>query len=326
MFKKNLARVMGVVLPAVMLMTGCSVEFQDDRLDEDLVFDINSDSLEDSLDAIAAGEMPSVPAVDVRTKAKTGSEGEKSGTDEEAPDYKEFVSDRGWKVDYDASVIEVHDNTDPADEVDFVYTGDCGGTCMVCVTYAEGRMPDEIIEDLKSIQDKDTVVDVSGGIFPGTTDKWAYWFTPTYAEEGSGLHDDMILGEFNGGTLCFEFLTHNSGDDETDTAVSDALAMIIDSLEFKDFKPQTMYEDFPGTYTQTVEEEIEGEKIKVEYSLTFKEDHTGVLSLQDAVNIIWDDRMIMADDGSFKYYFTKKGDTVTVDYDGEKLKFTKGKK
>ena len=52
------------------------------------------------------------------------------------------------------------------------------------------------------------------------------------AEDGSGLYETAIARDYMDGYLVFELTGHNSGNDEMDMAVSDALAAVIDSFEF----------------------------------------------------------------------------------------------
>ncbi|WP_408071862.1 hypothetical protein [Butyrivibrio sp. JL13D10] len=237
--------------------------------------------------------------------------------------WETFKSKDGWSVSYDSGVIEVQDNTDPADEISFNYTGKQAGTNCLVISYIKDKLPDKVMDEIKDSQGSDTKAEVTGGYFPGSIKNWAYWIDFTYPEEGSGLKQSYILGEYNGGTLEFMFLTHKSGDEEMDMAASDALAMIIDSIQFENFKPQTMYKDIPGDYVLKETEEIEGEELTFERTLSLKEDHTGTMSIQDDFNILWDDKVIMADDGSFTYNYTLKGDKLTIDYDGAELVFTK---
>ncbi len=239
------------------------------------------------------------------------------------PKYETFKSNNGWSVEYDANVISCEDNTDPADEVTFSYTGEAKGDNTVTIYFAEGRLPAEQIEDYKAIQDKGTKTTVEGGIFPGTTDKWAYWLDFENPDEKDGYRESIILGEYKGGTLGLDFRTHKAGDDEIDIPVSDALAMIVDSLKFDDFPPQTMYDGIPGIYTQTITEEMEGETVTNRYDVQLADDHTGVMHLQDDIPVQWDDRMIRTEDGSSTYYYTIEGDKLIMDYDGIKNEFTK---
>jgi len=68
---------------------------------------------------------------------------------------------------------------------------------------------------------------------------------------------------------------------------------------------------FPGTYASDNEK------------LVLNDDHNGVLSIQDDVDIIWGSNYTMATDGSFKYDFSIEGDNLYLNYDGKWLEFNK---
>ncbi len=78
-----------------------------------------------------------------------------------------------------------------------------------------------------------------------------------------------------------------------------------------------------GIYTQTVTDEIEGEETEAVYEVRLEDDNTGVLSFQDDVAVTWDDKTITTEDGSATYPYTIKGNTLTMECDGQELVFTK---
>ena len=267
--------------------------------------------------APAAEVKPSEAAPAAEETAPSEKAAEEAASEEEAaPKYETFKSNNGWSVEYDSNVIKCEDNTDPADEVSFTYTGKASGDNYLVISFAEGKLPPEQIQTCKDIQDSGTKTTVEGGIFPGTTDKWAYWIDFENPDDKSGNSESIILGEYKGGTLELDFRTHKAGDDEIDIPVSDALAMIVDSLKFDDFGPQTMYDGIPGIYTQTITEEMEGKEVVNHYEVQLADDHTGVLCLQDDIPVQWDDKMIRSEDGSFTYFYKIEGDKLIMDYDG----------
>lgn len=139
-----------------------------------------------------------------------------------------FEAANGWKVNYDANLFEVNQKDNL---VTFVYTGECAGTNMITVTYdvttnAEGAI-DKMIESWGS--DKATK---TKSIFPGTENVDGYWGVLPPAEDGTGYYETAIARDYMDGCLVFELTGHNSGDDEMDMAVGDAMAMIIDSISF----------------------------------------------------------------------------------------------
>ncbi len=268
----------------------------------------------------AAAPAPATEATQEAAAPETEKAEDTEAAEEPAePQSEIYASQYGWIVTYDPSVIRVEDNSDPADEVSFIYTGESAGTNMLTISMADGMLPNEFMDEL---QDTGSEFTVTGGFFPGTTDKWGYWVDTVDSDEGSGLHEEWILGEYSLGTLAFQFTTHKSGDDEIDIPCSDALAMIVDSVEYENFGPQTMYDGIPGTYIQTVTEEIGGEEVTSDYSITLNEDHTGNMSIQDVIPILWDDKMLIYEDGGYSYNYTKNGNSITVDMDGMDSTFT----
>ncbi len=133
----------------------------------------------------------------------------------------------GWSVKYNPSVITVNQS---GPITSFVYTGESAGTNMVMVTYDVGKDAKTAIADTaKSWGEKATT---SEGVFPGTEDVKGYWAILPPATEGSGLYETAVARDYMDGYLVFELIGHNSGNEELDMAVSDALATIIDSLQF----------------------------------------------------------------------------------------------
>ena len=140
-----------------------------------------------------------------------------------------FTSPDGWSVRYDPALIEVHEG---GGEVDFVYIGESAGTNMMSVRFVEGQTPEEVLGELTGAWGTDDRISAYEGFLPGTTDTTGFWRVLD-PEEGSGLSETAIAGEYNGGTLLFEFVNHLRGDDETDMAVSGALSSIIDSITYE---------------------------------------------------------------------------------------------
>lgn len=134
----------------------------------------------------------------------------------------------GWSVRYDPKLFTVNGG---GPMVTFVYTPESAGTNMITATYNVDKDAKTAIADLaKEWGDK---ASTSEGIFPGTEDVTGYWATLPPEKEGSGLYSTAMARDYMDGYLMFELTGHNSGDDEADMAVSDALASVIDSLEFK---------------------------------------------------------------------------------------------
>ena len=79
-----------------------------------------------------------------------------------------------------------------------------------------------------------------------------------------------------------------------------------------------------GTYKQTITENLGGQNYVFNYYITLKEDHTGVMSIQDDVKITWDDKKITyLDDPDTSYNYTLEGGVLTIDMNGVDSVFKK---
>ena len=303
MKKRIISRLLSSVLAlsVFMALTGC---------DGNINININN------VPSSAQEEAPA--AEDTEEADKADEEDKADDAAEQASEEKEYVSDRGWSVKYDPSIITVNEGEDMTS---FVYTGESAGTNMLTISYIADKLPDEVLSELTEGWGDPGAVESSESYFPGTSDKWGLWRTLLSNGEGSGLSENVFAGEYNGGVLMFDFTTHKAEDDSIDIPVSDALSAVIDSIKYEDFAPQTMYEDYPGVYKMEETEEIEGEEMTYEYSITLNEDHSGVISIQDDINMMWGSNLLIGAD--FSYDYSVDGDKLTVDMDGNQLTFTK---
>lgn len=301
MKKRIISRLLSSVLAlsVFMALTGC---------DGNINININN------VPSSAQEEAPAAEDTEEADKA----DGTDDAAEQEVSEEKEYVSDRGWSVKYDPSIITVNEGEDMTS---FVYTGESAGTNMLTISYIADKLPDEVLSELTEGWGDPGSVESSESYFPGTSDKWGLWRTLLSNGEGSGLSENVFAGEYNGGVLMFDFTTHKAEDDSIDIPVSDALSAVIDSIKYEDFAPQTMYEDYPGVYKMEETEEIEGEEMTYEYSITLNEDHSGVISIQDDINMMWGSNLLIGAD--FSYDYSVDGDKLTVDMDGNQLTFTR---
>ena len=303
MKKRIISRLLSSVLAlsVFMALTGC---------DGNINININNVPSSTQEEAPAAEDTEEADKADEEDKADDAAE--------QASEEKEYVSDRGWSVKYDPSIITVNEGEDMTS---FVYTGESAGTNMLTISYIADKLPDEVLSELTEGWGDPGSVESSESYFPGTSDKWGLWRTLLSNGEGSGLSENVFAGEYNGGVLMFDFTTHKAEDDSIDIPVSDALSAVIDSIKYEDFAPQTMYENYPGVYKMEETEEIEGEEMTYEYSITLNEDHSGVISIQDDINMMWGSNLLIGAD--FSYDYSVDGDKLTVDMDGNQLTFTR---
>jgi hypothetical protein len=141
--------------------------------------------------------------------------------------------------------------------------------------------------------------------------------------------DDFIAVERNGGTLLLQITTTKQADEAAGIKVSDALAAVVDSFELNDQQPQTYSQYVPGKYVTSAEDGIEGEE-SAEYYVQFNEDHTGVISMQDEIPVIWysrDGKVLNAESGEQIYEYNVEGDLLYLTdpavEDAEPVKFTR---
>ena len=279
MKKRIISRLLSSVLAlsVFMALTGC---------DGNINININN------VPSSAQEEAPAAEDTEETDKA----DGTDDAAEQEVSEEKEYVSDRGWSVKYDPSIITVNEGEDMTS---FVYTGESAGTNMLTISYIADKLPDEVLSELTEGWGDPGSVESSESYFPGTSDKWGLWRTLLSNGEGSGLSENVFAGEYNGGVLMFDFTTHKAEDDSIDIPVSDALSAVIDSIKYEDFAPQTMYEDYPGVYKMEETEEIEGEEMTYEYSITLNEDHSGVISMQDDIYMMWGSNLLIGADFSY---------------------------
>ena len=263
----------------------------------------------------------SAPAEEAATEEETAevTEVEEAPTEEtaaEAGELTEYKSEGGWSVQYDPALVEVQSG---GGAVDFLYTGnpDAGPEAdLVTISVEADKQPEEVLYEITSNWEDQESITRSEGFFPGTEDQWGFWRTMDAPEDGSAPIRTAIAGEYNGGVLLLQHSAWVTGDEEADTKASDAMATIVDSLTYEDFQPQTMYDYVPGTYAAENTDGAIGE-------IVLNEDHTGVLKMQDDVDILWGSIELMAADGSFTYEYTIEGDSLMVNYDGQWLTFNK---
>ena len=264
-----------------------------------------------------SAEAPAEAAQSAETVQETPVEG---GDVLQVEDYR---NEQGWSVRYDSAVIEVTEG----EQVTFDYTGAAEGTNRILVTYVPDKMPDEALYDAMADQDGQPEHTRSEGYFAGRTDVWSIR-TEMESKSAPNARDSFIAVERNGGTLLIAVTTTEQADEETGIAVSDALAAVIDSFELEDQQPQTYSAYVSGRYEQTATEEIEGQEESAVYSVQLNGDHTGTISLQDEIPVIWysrEGKILDASTGEQIYEYNVEGDTLYLTPAGEEetLEFTR---
>lgn len=229
-------------------------------------------------------------------------------TEEETGGIAAYESDEGWSCFYDSDVIEVSQD----DGVCFNYIGEAEGTNQINVKYYADEMPDEVLYNAMAGEDGLPDHTRSEDYFAGRTDVWSIR-TSMESKEYPNATEDFIAVERNDGTLLIRIVVTDQKDEATGISVSDALAEVIDSFELEDQQPQTYSQYVPGKYVASAEDGIEGEETGTEYYVELNDDHTGLIHMQDDVDIIWYSRegeILSAETGEQIYEYTVEGDSL----------------
>ena len=140
-----------------------------------------------------------------------------------------YMSPDGWNVAYDPQLFEAMEIDEHSAQ--FVYLGESAGSNVITVSYVEGEDPEKYLDELTADWSDDAKK--VEGTFPGTEDTPGFWRMSPEVEEGSGLYETLIAGAYKDGVLVLDAVEHKSGDEETDTAVSDAMAEVINTITYR---------------------------------------------------------------------------------------------
>lgn len=267
--------------------------------------------------APASSEAQSAEAVDAEepgvadTAAGDDAAAAVSETESETvePEFVKYESDNGWFVEYDAEQVAV---TEEDDNIIFTYTGEGAEGNSITISYYTGEMPDEALYNAMADDNGPPEHERTEGYFAGRSDVWALQ-TRVLNEDGSDAGRQYTAVEHNGGSLIVEVTSALPEDEEAALRISDTMAAVLDSFTFTEHEPQQMYAYIPGTYVQEVYDEVEGSTDKATYSVQLNEDHTGVISLQDDVPIIWycrDGVILSEETGEQIYEYAIEGDML----------------
>lgn len=259
-------------------------------------------------------------AVEEKTEAEAGAAQEAA-----APETVKYESADGWSAVYEKNSIEVIED----DGVYFSYIGKADGVNQINVKYYPDQMPDEVLYIVMADENGLPEHTRSEGYFGKGTDVWALR-TSMASSTVENATEDFIAVERNGGTLLVQITTTKQADEMTGMGVSDALSAVLDSFELKDQQPQTYSANVPGKYVAQVTDQIDGEEVTAEFYVQLNEDHTGVIHMQDDVQVIWysrEGKVLSAETGEQIYEYVVEGDmlylTDTAAENAEAIEFTK---
>ena len=228
----------------------------------------------------------------------------------------QYDSTDGWMVKYDPELISV---TEADGKVDFTYTGACEGENRIEVTYYAGQQDQEALYNVMAGPDGLPEHERSEGYFGTGSDVWALRTSVKAEENGAAVTKDYTALEHNDGALVIEILRHAGKDEMAEQLLDDTFADLMDSFTLTDHAPQKAYDYVPGRYAAVQQEEIEGEESSAVYYVQLNADHTGVVSMQDEVPVIWynrDGKLLSAETNEQIYEYTIEGDMLYL-LDGE---------
>ena len=301
-----------MVLAAAMTMAGCAGQGAAPKQEAAQAEAVQETEQNSEAPAEETAENSGTPAEE---PAKDGAAGENGGV---AADGK-YESADGWYVTYDDSLIDVEESEQ--DGVSFFYTGKSDGINEITFNYFMNRMPDEVLYD--AIANDDGMPEHtrrSEETFAGRDDVWS--MRVSVAPEDDTLNpQEFIAVEHNGGTLLIQIDSAKEADDANGMKISDTLSAILDSFTFTDHEEQTYSAYVPGKYVMTQTDEIGGENVSAEYYVELNKDHTGVISMQDSIPVIWYSRegiILNADTGEQIYEYDVEGDSLyLIDQDAD---------
>jgi len=233
-----------------------------------------------------------------------------AATEKAAAESKEltYESKDGWKITYSPDSFIKSEGE--KGEVSFSYQGESAGSNVITISYHKDRMPNEVLYD-KTARVDESRISRSEGWFGSTYPNWSY--TRDIApDKESGLGETYTGIEHNGGTLLVEVLYHRDLNEERNMDTSDQLSGVLGTLEFTNHKPQEEMAYKIGTYVREYKEEMEGQEQTVTDTITLNEDHSGMMSFQDDIEIIWSSYELIEKYGDNRYEYTVEGDNLLV--------------
>lgn len=300
-----------MVLAAAMTMAGCAGQGSAPKQEAAQAEAVQETGQNSEAPAAEAEDNSETPAEE---PAKDGAAGENAGVTADG----KYESADGWYVTYDDSLIDVEESEQ--DGVSFFYTGKSDGVNEITVNYFMNRMPDEVLYDAIANDDGMPEHTRSESPFAGRDDVWS--MRVSVAPEDDTLNpQEFIAVEHNGGTLLIQIDSAKEADDANGMKISDTLSAILDSFTFTDHEEQTYSAYVPGKYVMTQTDEIGGENVSAEYYVELNKDHTGVVSMQDSIPVIWYSRegiLLNKDTGEQIYEYVVEGDSLyLIDQDAD---------
>ena len=258
-------------------------------------------------------------AADSTAAAGSASDKAAAGADQNTSDpaYGTYEDPAGWYVQYEPSLFSVEKEADGAR---FLYTGEAVGENYVDIRYIPDREPkevltekiDELIEEWEL--DEEEIVRDEEFIYD---DKWCYSATAEFSEEDRDTTVRYQAGEYRDGVILISYKEGMTDENILEGFMDDALWQITDTLTFYNYPPQKEFASVSGVYSLA-----ESDPNAVGQIL-LKKDHTGTLTFQDSVPVIWgSDRLTLKNEDT-TYAYRMEGDSLFLDQDGTWVEYKK---
>ncbi len=261
------------------------------------------------------------------TNSKTEATSAETAKTEAAAENKEestektYESQDGWKISYNEDLFELNEET--PGEVTFVYKNANAGSDLITISYHKDKMPSEVLyEKTEGIDDK--LIVRSEGYFGNTYPDWSFTRT-VKSDEGSKINETFTGIEHNDGTIIIDVLTHPEKEEDKNQSLSDDISAVLDSFTFTNHQPQKEFAYVPGTYTREFKEEIEGQEQTFSDTIVLNADHSGTITFQDTINIIWSSYELIETGSDNRYEYTIEGDMLLLKQGEEWIEFQKKK-
>ena len=228
-----------------------------------------------------------------------------------------YEDEEGWYVQYEPSLFSVKKELDGAK---FLYTGEAVGENSVEIRYLPGREAKEVLagkvddlieewelEEEEIVRDEEFIYD----------DNWCYTATAEFSEEDRETMVRYQAAEYGDGVILVSFIEGMTDENILEGFMDDALWHITDTLTFYNYPPQQEFASVPGVYRRAEPDpDAVGE-------ILLKKDHTGKLTFQDSVPVIWGSEQLILKNDDSTYAYRMEGDSLFLDQDGTWIEYKK---
>ncbi len=225
----------------------------------------------------------------------------------EADATEQYESEDGWSVRYNSELVDLEEGKD---YVRFTYNSDANATNRIDFHYYPNTFTDLVLAEATIDYDREELTR-SEGYFGGDPDMWC--FNVDLVSDGRYSTRGYTAVEYNDGVLLIERRGSIETDEERGMQISDTMAAIVDTIEFRDPQPQKEYDYVPGKYVlaeKTQESDSKTAKTTsaaADYPayVELTTNHLGTIGYAEPVDIIWycRDGIIREDNESGKIHY-----------------------